>query len=86
MFNTSKLELFAVFKELTVAESKLALFGFVESSELVRTYGEELKDFRRLFFEGKEGMTEELLKSKRTELLATRDRLMQLLAKSRLPR
>ncbi len=79
-FDVSKAELFEVFKELTVAESKLALFGYQQTAELVRTYGESLKEFRRGYYQDKEGMTEKDLIDKRKELLALRDSVMKALA------
>ena len=70
-------ELFEKFSKLSSAEGKLILLGATKAQELVREYGEYVKDFRRKAWQGNSRLTELELESYRTEILSKRKVLYQ---------
>jgi len=78
----TKNDLFDQFKNLTVAESKLLLLNLSKQSKLVREYGEFITELRRKYYEGKNGLTEEDMKSVRLTLLQKREKLFESLAEA----
>ena len=76
----SKRDLFDQFKNLTVAESKLILLGLQEPSQLLRDYGEFLKEMRRKYYDGKQSLTEEQMELVRAKLLSKRLALFESLS------
>ncbi len=76
----TKNDLFDQFKNLTVAESKLLLLDLREPSDLIRDYGEFLKEMRRNYYDGKQSLTEEKMESVRETLLNKRQALFESLS------
>ncbi|MDD8274357.1 hypothetical protein LAW15_09195 [Escherichia coli] len=68
-------ELFDKFSHLSSAEGKLILIGADKAQELVRDYGEYVKEFRRKAWQGNSSLTEANLDDYRSEILLKRKSL-----------
>ncbi|EJA7342773.1 TPA: hypothetical protein JG809_004845 [Vibrio parahaemolyticus] len=68
-------DLFEKFSHLSSAEGKLILLGANKAQELVRDYGEYVKEFRRKAWQGNQALTEQNLDDYRSEILAKRKAL-----------
>lgn len=68
----SETDLFDKFSQLASAEGKLILFGSTKAQELLREYGEYIKDFRRIAWHGNTTLKEEDLEAYRANILAKR--------------
>jgi len=77
-----KNEIFSEAKNVTIAESKLLLFGLEEASEKLREYIDYLKVFRRKYYIGKSNLTEEDMDSARDQLLTLRRNLFNELSRA----
>lgn len=71
----TKSDLFNAFSGLTSAESKLLLLGHGRAQQLLREYGESVRDFRRRAFDGNQALTERELDDDRAKLLRIREAL-----------
>jgi len=78
----TKRDLFDSFRQMTASEAKLMLFGCTPAATLARGYGEFLKNMRRQYFDGQNGLTEEQMNEVRQQLLAKRESLFDELAKA----
>lgn len=75
-------ELFEKFSKLSSAEGKLILLGANKAQELIREYGDYVKEFRRKVWQGNFNLTETELESYRSEILSKRKALYQELRSS----
>jgi hypothetical protein len=73
----TKVSLFNEFKSLTIAESKLLLFGLGKQATLLREYGTHLGKMRSNYFVGKKGLTKNDMAEVRIILLAKREELFK---------
>lgn len=65
-------ELFDKFSQLSSAEGKLILLGSVKTQELLREYGEYIKEFKRSAWHGNTSLSESDLDTYRAVILAKR--------------
>jgi hypothetical protein len=70
-------ELFEKYSHLASAEGKLILLGSIQSQELIRDYGEFVKEFRRKAWQGNKNLTETELDDYRSKILSKRKALYQ---------
>lgn len=70
-------ELFDKFTHLSSAEGKLILIGADTAQELVRDYGEYVKEFRRKAWQGNSSLSEANLESYRSDILSKRKSLYE---------
>lgn len=68
-------ELFASYRELTSAESKLLLLGLKDAQSKARQYGDEVKALRREVHREAKPLTEEQAAARRSRLLNAREAL-----------
>lgn len=65
-------ELFDKYTDLASAEGKLILIGATNAQELIRDYGDYVKEFRRKAWQGNSSLTEADLEGYRTIILSKR--------------
>lgn len=65
-------ELFTKFSQLSSAEGKLILIGAIKAQELIREFGEFIKEFKRYAWQGNKSLTETELNKYREIILEKR--------------
>lgn len=70
-------DLFVKFSHLSSAEGKLILIGATKAQELVREFGEYVKEFRRKAWQGNKSLTENDLNEYRETILKKRKSLYE---------
>ncbi|WP_201219483.1 hypothetical protein [Pseudomonas sp. S32] len=73
----SEIELFDSFSKLASAEGKLILFGTAKSQELLREYGDYVKEFRRFAWSGNKSLKEEDMNAYRVGIISKRKGLYE---------
>lgn len=74
---SAETELFDKFSKLASAEGKLILLGSSKAQELLRDYGEYIKDFRRVAWHGNPSLKEADLETYRSNILLKRKALYE---------
>lgn len=73
----SESELFEKFGKLASAEGKLILFGSIKAQELLREYGDYVREFRRVAWHGNSSLKEEDVEKYRVEIMSRRKTLYE---------
>lgn len=74
---SAEIELFDKFSQLASAEGKLILLGSNNAQELLRDYGEYIKEFRRIAWHGNTSLKEADLEAFRSKILIKRKALYE---------
>ena len=74
---SAETELFDKFSQLASAEGKLILLGSTKAQELLRDYGEYIKEFRRVAWHGNTSLKEADLDTFRSNILIKRKKLYE---------